>query len=237
MTKPPPVPGGKYWWEPPPEHSERCTYWLDRLDRGLWRPTEDTIWRREDDAVKRAGVWAWEWRRLIVPAFCARAAGRPDCPWPVERLPHCPDQYLTATADRYQPSDRWITGVCQCPEPEPGRWHASLRPVHWVTRDGARMYCHCGPREEPYGSGLVMESISGGYVCETCAPRLLTKRHEYPYTGRTIREAGRVGEGWEWSHRLKCDCRCCYCGGVAKEGCGWRLDNGHPPTAVVEPAD
>jgi hypothetical protein len=221
-------------WLPPAERSKRCAWLLGRLERGLWRPSEATIWREDREAAKRAGVFEWEWRNVLMRAWCERTAALPDCPYPVVLLPHCPNQPLIRCDDRWK--GRQIEGLCVCPEPDPDAWGNSWHRTHWVSHEGTVLYCHCGPREEPApGSGFAW--INGdGYVCESCARLLVTTHHAWGWDGREVTGAGHVGEGPSWSHPLKCDCRCCYCGGLAKERRGWRL-NGHPALALPVAAD
>lgn len=201
-------------WVQPPKQSRRCTNLLEGLADGTWTPSEDEFWHATDKAAKRARLHEWEWNNLIVPAWTRLAAARPDCPWPVIRLPHCPDQVLLPTDDSWK--GRRIEGFCLCPEPDAERWSEFFHRVHWIARGGALMYCHCGPGQEPPGSGLWGGINDSGYVCKTCVPLL-------PASGRDSEALS--------SHRLRCDCRCCYCGEVAKEWLGLRLYE-HPATAT-----
>lgn len=208
----------------PPQRSERCTWLLDRLERGAWRPADSLVWGEDRAAAKHLGIFEWEWRNVLLRTWCEQQAARPDCPYPVVRLPHCPNQPLIRRDDRWK--GRQIEGLCVCPEPDADAWPRYWHRTHWVSHEGTVLYCQCGPREEPGpGSGIAWIN-DDGYVCEDCAPRLVTGR--YTWDHRKVTEAGHPGDGWSWSHRLKQDCRCCYCGGLAKERCGWRL-RGHPP--------
>lgn len=221
------------FWQQPAERSTACMRLLERIEAGTWRPAESTLWRDPRDAAKRARVHEWEWRNLILHGYCARLADDPACAWPVERLPQCPTQVFEPYQDR--DGTRYLQGLCVCPEPDTDLWPARYYArAHWTVRlwlaDGpVALYCHCGGPEDPPGSGI--RWVNGdGYVCESCAPLLATA--QYPREGGARLERGRVGDGPSWSHRLKCDCRCCYCGGVAKAGRGWRLTC-HPPLEPV----
>lgn len=221
------------FWQRPAEQSPACTRLLGRIERGTWRPAESTLWRDPKDAAKRAGVHEWEWRNLILHGYCARLTDGPACPWPVKRLPHCPNQVFEPYLERG--GSRYLQGLCVCPEPDTQHWSASFfHRVHWVAEHwpsgrAVELYCHCGGREDPPGSG--MRFVNGdGYVCEACAPLLATAQHSR--NGQWSTEVGRVGEGPHWSHPLKCECRCCYCGGVAVERRGWRLTC-HPAIGVA----
>ena len=194
------------------------------------------MWREDRDAAKRFRVHPWEWRNLIAPAWAERAAAEPNCRWPVFRLPHCPDQILLPASERdYMSGDGWrkvIQAFCCCPEPDAETWHSFWHRGHWVSHEGTELYCQCGPRDDPPGSGN--RWVNGdGYVCEDCAPRLITTPYQYGWRPNPQPGTGHVGEGPSWSHPLKCDCRCCYCGGTARERRGWRL-SGHPAKADEE---
>lgn len=220
-------------WQEPPERSQRCLDLLDRLQAGTWRPHEATMWREDRDAAKRFRIHPWEWQNLICPAWAELAAANPNCRWPVYRLPHCPSQILLPGCERDYSSGSGYSNViqayCTCPEPDTAAWpHEFYHRVHWVTHDGKSAYCHCGPGEQPPGSGEYGGTNGDGYVCESCAPLLVTER--LTWDSKWVSGPGHVGDGPSWSHPLKCDCRCCYCGDVAKERRGWRL-NGHPATA------
>lgn len=227
----PDVPG----WEEPPARSQRCLDLLARLQAGAWRPTEATMWREDRDAAKRTGVHPWEWRNLISPAWAALAVAKPNCRWPVRRLAHCPDPILLPASERaYSTGDGWrkvIQAFCCCPEPDADAWHSYWHRTHWVNYEGTALYCQCGPRDDPPGSGNRWIN-DDGYVCEDCARLLITTHWTYGHR-REITEAGHPGEGPSWLHLLKQDCRCCYCGGTALERRGWRL-RGHPPMATRE---
>lgn len=220
-------------WQEPPERSQRCLDLLDRLQAGTWRPHEATMWREDRDAAKRFRIHPWEWQNLICPAWAELAAAKPNCRWPVYRLPHCPSQILLPGCERDYSSGSGYSNViqayCTCPEPDTTAWpHEFYHRVHWVTHDGKPAYCRCGPTEQPPGSGEYGGTNGDGYVCESCAPLLITTR--WTWDSKWVSGPGHVGDGPSWSHPLKCDCRCCYCGDVAKERRGWRL-NGHPATA------
>jgi hypothetical protein len=219
------------FWQEPPERSWRCLDLLDKLKRGRYQPAESTVWMADSKGAKRAGVHEWEWRNVILTAWCERAAAKPDCPWPAYRIPHCPNQILMPREERDYSSGSGYSNViqafCTCPEPDTDTWpHGFYHRVHWIARD-VPMYCHCGPGEFTPGSGEYGGINRDGYVCESCAPLLITTCWTYGHR-QEITEAGHPGEGVSWSHPLKCDCRCCYCGGTAVERRGWRL-NGHPP--------
>lgn len=227
-------PGGTTaWWQPPAQRSPTATVLLDRIEAGKWRPAESTIWGEPAKAAARYKIHEWEWRNLVVRAYCARQAADPRCPWPVEELPHCPNRVYAPAADRYS-GERYLQALCACPEPDARNWGASWYRAHWIGRQAGPLYCHCGGPEEPPGSGIRWVHDTG-YVCEACAPLLITSRLRRPHDpGKSlfVRSAGHPGDGSEWSHPLKCDCRCCYCGRTAREGRGWRLTC-HPPIAPV----
>lgn len=74
MSTPPPwgwrperVPDSSLYTDtPPPEPSERCTYWLNRLCSGSWTP--DMRHLQNKDWSEQLGIWSWEWTNLILPA-------------------------------------------------------------------------------------------------------------------------------------------------------------------------
>lgn len=69
QPKPPPVADHyAYWMGPPPQRSERCTYWLRQIERG-WLPNKH--WRAEgydSSAEVLYGVYIWEFINEIAPA-------------------------------------------------------------------------------------------------------------------------------------------------------------------------
>ncbi len=219
-------------WEEPPGRSRPCQRLLSRLQNGAWSPRAATMWREDREAAKSFKVHPWEWRNLICPAWAEQAAAEPGCRWPVIRLPHCPNQILLPTGERdYSSGNGWrkvIQAFCCCVEPEPDAWSTYWHRGHWVSFEGTPLYCQCGPRDDPPGSGNRWIN-DDGYVCESCARLLITTRWTYGHR-QEVTGAGHPGEGPSWSHQLKQDCRCCYCGGRALERRGWRL-RGHPPMA------
>lgn len=236
------------FWQRPAEQSPACTRLLDRIERGTWRPAESTLWRDPKDAAQHARVHEWEWRNLILHAYCAQLADHPDRPWPVARLPHCPNVVYEPVEDRHF-GTKFLQALCVCREPDTGLWAKGWdQRAHWISRwyDSSEnrhrdvpMYCHCGGPEEPPGSGMRWIN-DDGYVCESCARLLVTVPYQYGWRPNPTASPGHVGDGPSWSHPLKCDCRCCYCGGRAEAQRGWRLTC-HPaistPGVTEVPAD
>lgn len=227
------------FWQEPSERSPAAARILELIERGAWKPAESTLWRDPRDAAKRAQVHEWEWRNLILHGHCARLADTPACPWPVQRLPHCPTQVFEPYQDR--DGTRYLQGLCVCPEPDAEQWPRGWdRRVHWVARHydtgehqyvDVPLYCHCGGPEDPPGSGIRWAG-GDGFVCEPCSAQLVTTPYTRSWRSDPRPGTGHIGDGPCWSHRLKCDCRCCYCGDLASAGRGWRLMC-HPPIGGV----
>lgn len=207
MTAPDPVTDpDQYRIRRPPAQSDRCTWLLEQLAAGKWAPGPELLWPEDANwAVHRVvGVYRWEWHNLLLPAACDRISRDPACEWRTVGLPHCPNPR------RIPASDRWadyFKEVCLCPPDEPGR----PRRIHWVYwLDQREMYCPCGPKDNDE-DGIYWGGNEDGYACSACASRL----------------------GDHGGRRLVCDCRCCYCGGLARGGAvsvfesGYRL-SGHP---------
>lgn len=91
--------------------------------------------------------------------------------------------------------------LCGCPGGD------EERPRHWVY-EGVPFFCRCAPRE--YSGLIVWGANPDGFACLSCARGL---------PGRSL------------VRRLVCDVWCCWCGGLARENSGFRID-GHPSPKI-----
>lgn len=62
-----------FWAEPPPELSERCTYWVEQLERG-WVPNRHVRIEGYDAASQWFGVYIWEYLNIISPMISRRCS-------------------------------------------------------------------------------------------------------------------------------------------------------------------
>lgn len=68
--KPPPVECVEdHWLTPPPEPSQRCRYWVRRLQEGSWTPNKWLTRQGYYGAASHLGVWIWEERYVLSPLF------------------------------------------------------------------------------------------------------------------------------------------------------------------------
>lgn len=58
----------EYWTLPPPEPSERLTYWMRQIERG-WRPSRRVGGMSYDSSAGWFGVYLWEYLNVIYPAL------------------------------------------------------------------------------------------------------------------------------------------------------------------------
>ena len=57
----------RYWTDPPPERSPRCTYWVKRIGDG-WRGNRRVPGALGyDSAAEYLGVYIWEYINVIMP--------------------------------------------------------------------------------------------------------------------------------------------------------------------------
>lgn len=61
----------KYWLDPPPERSERCQYWLNKIADG-WYPNTRIGEMDYDSSSQYYGVYIWEYIHEIYPALTVR---------------------------------------------------------------------------------------------------------------------------------------------------------------------
>lgn len=56
----------RYWSEPPPERSPRCTWWVARIDAG-WRRNRRLSAMGYYTSAAYFGVYIWEWCEVLWP--------------------------------------------------------------------------------------------------------------------------------------------------------------------------
>jgi hypothetical protein len=57
-----------YWGDPPPEPSEACTKWVERIRNG-WRPNRRIRFMGYDSSAEFYGVYIWEYIHVLCPLF------------------------------------------------------------------------------------------------------------------------------------------------------------------------
>ena len=66
--KPPAVDDfARFWADPPPEQSERLTYWLRRLDEGSWKPNKYLAMLGYWPSSDWLGIYIWEYINILWP--------------------------------------------------------------------------------------------------------------------------------------------------------------------------
>lgn len=56
----------------PPEISERCRWWVDRIQNRGWIGNKRTMAMGYEDATEYFGVYVWEWVHVIQPLLSER---------------------------------------------------------------------------------------------------------------------------------------------------------------------
>lgn len=112
-------------------------------------------------------------------------------------LTGCPNPYRVPGGGRFSPG---YAILCGCPG------EGVYRPRHWVYC-GVPFFCACAPHEDPaLGPGGWYTGNDSGYACRSCAIRL----PDYAILRHLVQ-----------------DMACCWCGGPAGDGSGYRIC-GHP---------
>jgi hypothetical protein len=63
----------RYWVDPPPELSERCSYWVAQIERGF---VPNRKWRSAGCATAASlfGVYVWEYVNVLCPLLSGARA-------------------------------------------------------------------------------------------------------------------------------------------------------------------
>jgi hypothetical protein len=62
----------RYWTGPPPEPSQRCTYWQRRYREGSWKPNKHLLLQGYYGCSSWLGVYIWEWVNVLWPTIRER---------------------------------------------------------------------------------------------------------------------------------------------------------------------
>jgi hypothetical protein len=60
-----------YWMDPPPERSDRCAEWVERIEAG-WRRNRRIGMMGYDESAQFFGVYMWEWLNVLYPLLASK---------------------------------------------------------------------------------------------------------------------------------------------------------------------